>query len=384
MRKYIDVPNKSVRDQIVSILGKGNITFDRNSMPECNYIEESNYPKIRHLIDVPSLEKATSYKGNPEAEFKAFLETHNVFINGYPIMNGKKHPLVTKNKVWGQYCGYLDGKPNGWFRDFTADEFHQCDFTGEVEGVISKAEIAQKNYEKFISDAQKYREVGRKAKKLYDEMGTDNTSNAYIEKKQVKLFNAKLTKDLSAMISIKNIEGYFTQLQFIDPNGKKTMLGEGKVMGSFHQMGFINKYSTIILCEGWATGATLYEHLKHPTICAIHSGNLPLVAEVLKKKYPNNKFVIAADNDRFQKNAPVNINGGVKKAEEAKEILGEEATVITPEFVDIMFDEERHDLIDWNDFYIEYGLDDFLKEAGKFGVKPRRIRKSLRNESISS
>ena len=89
MRKYIDVPNKSVRDQIVSILGKGNITFDRNSMPECNYIEESNYPKIRHLIDVPSLEKATSYKGNPEAEFKAFLETHNVFINGYPIMNGK-------------------------------------------------------------------------------------------------------------------------------------------------------------------------------------------------------------------------------------------------------------------------------------------------------
>jgi phage/plasmid primase-like uncharacterized protein len=376
LRKYIDIPSKEIREKVKAALEGKKLTYDRNSTPECNYIDEKDFHLIKHLLNVNKENGKQTYTGDPRVEFKAFIEGHGYPVNGYPEMDGEKHLLTLNKKVKAQYCGYTDGKPNGWLRDFVSGEYLQCKFSGKIEGdfKISKAEMAQKSYDKFVDKAKTHREIGKKAHWLFENKGTKKETTAYLDKKKVKKFTTRITEDNSVMVPLKNFEGFFTNLQFIAADGSKKFLGEGKLDGTFFQMGFIAPKSTIILCEGFATGATMYENLKHPTICAMTSNNLVSIAAIIKKKYPDNKVFIAADNDRFQKKAKVNINAGVVKAEQAQELIGEKAKIGVPDFDDKLYAEEQHDLIDWNDFILEYGKESFLKDLEGQGIKPKRER----------
>ena len=89
----------------------------------------------------------------------------------------------------------------------------------------------------------------------------------------------------------------------------------------------------IIICEGYATASSLqklsqYIELlkdKCAVVSAIDSGNLLSVGQTLKNKYPNKKFILAADNDRFS-----GINVGVQEAEKVASEIG--AIVVIPQF----------------------------------------------------
>ena len=54
-----------------------------------------------------------------------------------------------------------------------------------------------------------------------------------------------------------------------------------------------------MICEGFATGATIRQATKLPVAAAIDSGNLIWCLHVLKQKFPNSRFVICADNDAW-------------------------------------------------------------------------------------
>lgn len=53
----------------------------------------------------------------------------------------------------------------------------------------------------------------------------------------------------------------------------------------------------ILIAEGFATMATLYELTGYPCVAAMNCHNLYAVAEALKAKYPQNKILFLADND---------------------------------------------------------------------------------------
>ena len=56
---------------------------------------------------------------------------------------------------------------------------------------------------------------------------------------------------------------------------------------------------SIYICEGWATGAAIHLNMpNYPTVfCAMSSGNLMAVVEIVKRLFPENRLVIAADHD---------------------------------------------------------------------------------------
>ena len=95
--------------------------------------------------------------------------------------------------------------------------------------------------------------------------------------------------------------------------------------------------STLLICEGYATGATLHESTGHAVAVAFNAGNLKPVAMALRDRYPDFRLILAADNDRHTPGNP-----GLTKANEAALVVG--GLVAAPEFDD---DEPGSDWNDW-------------------------------------
>ena len=65
----------------------------------------------------------------------------------------------------------------------------------------------------------------------------------------------------------------------------------------------------VILCEGFATGASLFDAFHRPVLVAFDAGNLLEVAKAYRARYPHNQIDLCADNDRSKA-----INTGVNAA----------------------------------------------------------------------
>jgi putative DNA primase/helicase len=149
----------------------------------------------------------------------------------------------------------------------------------------------------------------------------------------------------SLVIPLVNFNMTMTSLQFIGLTGGKTFRKGGKVNGSFCQLGgaeFANS-KTWIVCEGYATGASIHEATGLPVLVAFNANNLKPVATSLRLAAPAAKLIIAADNDRFTSIG----NVGVKKAEDAAR--GASAYVVIPQF-------ETDKGTDFNDLAQQKGL----------------------------
>ncbi len=96
----------------------------------------------------------------------------------------------------------------------------------------------------------------------------------------------------------------------------------------------------MLICEGFATGASLYEATRIPTLAAMDAGNLERVATDMRNKYGDNmKITIAADNDHTTSGNP-----GVTYAEKAAAAV--RGTVVIPKFDE---KEKAQKLTDFND-----------------------------------
>lgn len=131
-----------------------------------------------------------------------------------------------------------------------------------------------------------------------------------------------------------NIESY----QTIDADGNKKFMPGGGIGGNCFVIN--GNSSTVCICEGFATGATIFKATGFMVFVAFNSGNMPKVAEQVAEKNKNSNIIICADND--YKN---NINVGLKKGKEAAKNIG--ASCVWPEGIDGT---------DFNDMAAEMGI----------------------------
>ena len=99
----------------------------------------------------------------------------------------------------------------------------------------------------------------------------------------------------------------------------------------------------VLICEGWATGATLHEATQLRVYCAVDAGNLENVAKEIRREFPLVRITICADNDQYGKS-----NTGIKAADKAA--CSVDADVVYPIFSDI-----SNLPTDFNDLYHENG-----------------------------
>jgi putative DNA primase/helicase len=135
-------------------------------------------------------------------------------------------------------------------------------------------------------------------------------THPYLKRKGVHAYGLRLLHD-SLMVPLYDTALTIHGMQFIGTNGdKKFKVGTAK-QGHYYPIGK-PKDKTLLVCEGYATGASLHEATGYGVAIAFDAGNLKPVAEALRQKYPDYRLIVCADNDQWS-----DINTGVIKATEA-------------------------------------------------------------------
>jgi len=210
-------------------------------------------------------------------------------------------------------------------------------------------QVHLKRREEFSKQLQddvelKAAEAAYKAKEQWKNAKPANSSHPYLMAKKVHPYGLRVDgKNL--LVSIYNLaEKDISSLQTIFPNGEKRFLSGGTVQGGFYQIG--DESDEVVICEGFATGASIHEATGLVVAVAFHAGNLLPVAKAIRDKFPNKKLIIAADDD-WQKD----INTGLVKAKEAASLVG--AFLAKP-----LFPKDRGDKdTDFNDLHHLAGID---------------------------
>lgn len=240
-----------------------------------------------------------------------------------------KSPFDRKGKAMtGRYSLKLmpDGRGIGQFFSFkdpdTRHNWHSNNALmmtpAERKALQKRIEAEQKARE--AAEARRQLTCARRLTKLVKLM-PKAVGHPYLTRKGVKAHigvRIRQRRD-ELIIPLQGADGQIWSVQRITKDGKKFMFSGGRKMGSYFPLCSSKEdLSLLLLCEGYATGATIREATGKPVIVAFDSGNLKHVLEALRKKYPESKFLICADNDAYTLNAkkePWNV--GIEKAREA-------------------------------------------------------------------
>lgn len=179
----------------------------------------------------------------------------------------------------------------------------------------------------------------------------------YLAKKQIGVFGGAKILRGTLCIPMLDSEFRFAGMQFIA--SQKPATGTDKKFGKgVDPKGLFNilpgDNSTVYICEGYATGASIHQATGQTVVLAFSAGNLMAVAKTIKNAgaYHDSRLIIAADDDRWNKplaNGAPN-NPGQDKAKEVCAKLG--LSMVTPVFSDL-----SSRPTDFNDLHVLEGID---------------------------
>ncbi len=226
-----------------------------------------------------------------------------------------------------------------WASGFTATwQAERQDSMTPAERARFKREIAKARRERDQEDRQKWQQAAIEARRQWAAAIPETGAHRYLIAKQVQAHGIR-SNGFQLLIPVHSIDGDLQSLQIINPAGSKCFLPGGRITGGMFTIGEIDPAGTILICEGYATGATLHEDSGHPVVVAFNAGNLKPVSIAMRRKYPQADLVICGDNDRQTPGNP-----GETKAREAAIATG--ARLAIPQFDD---DEPG---TDWNDWHL--------------------------------
>ena len=170
------------------------------------------------------------------------------------------------------------------------------------------------------------------------------SEHEYLTRKGIKPCGTRLEGN-KLLIPLMGEDGKIQTLQSIDPTGRKMFVSDAPVSGGLFVVGgkVASAEQPVLICEGFATAASLHQATGYVVVCAFNSGNLTKVADRLHQRYPDKQYLVAGDDDRSKAH-----NVGREAALQAAAVLGCE--VIFPAFA------EGSTGTDFNDMAAESGL----------------------------
>lgn len=136
---------------------------------------------------------------------------------------------------------------------------------------------------------------------------TENGESDYLVRKCIGAHGVRFSPSGALAVPMLDTSGKIHGLQIIrSRKAAKTGLPEKQywpvgvvTKGHFHLIG--SPQWILLLCEGYATGATLFEATGYPVAIAFDAGNLVAVAAELRKRYKRVQILICADDDVLRK-----------------------------------------------------------------------------------
>lgn len=223
----------------------------------------------------------------------------------------------------GAYVLHLDGqRPAGYFEDFITGTKSNWKFGGDhtppsPEERRRMMEAAERRKQ---DDARRYEAAAATARRLWTSAEiVTGRDHPYLQRKRVDSHGLRrlriwykrvqnpagewqnLTVHDVLLVPLLDSSGALHNLQAIFPQSHpllsrdKDFLRGGRLRGLFHSIGAATP--TRIICEGYATGASIHAATGLQVHCAFSAGNLLAVAQAIRTATPGAKVIIAADND---------------------------------------------------------------------------------------
>ena len=284
------------------------------------------------------------------------------------VADGVLHRFGTNGKAddkSGWYCLHGDGMPAGGYGCWRSDISGTWNAGSDSEySQAEKAEHAARMRDIKVAreaeDSARKSEAKKRAGDIWSAARPAPDDHAYLKAKNVKAHGLRVS-DGRLIVPLCDASGEIKSLQIITADGAKKFLPGGHVSGSFYLIG--EPRDTILLSEGFATGATLHEATGHAVVVAFNAGNLEPVARAIRQKYPKARLTICADDDNATPGNP-----GLSKARAAAAAVG--AAIAVPDF-----GPDRPDaMTDFNDLHRLHGLDAVREQIARASKERRNDR----------
>lgn len=234
--------------------------------------------------------------------FKTAMQDAGIIPPDEIIGDGALHRFKINGKQDGAYCLHLDGKAAGYFEDFRQGIKRTWKQKGDSKSLSNterQAFAIERQRQAEVRQAEQTARHDESAKKslcIWSHATPAPANNPYLLKKRITPHSARLGRDKTLIIPLFNANKELINLQFISETGTKRFLSGGKKKGCFYCLGdtITNK---VLICEGFATGASLHEDSGYLTVIAFDAGNLKEAAISIKSLYPDADIIICGDND---------------------------------------------------------------------------------------
>ena len=282
--------------------------------------------------------RAIEAKGiTPPAEIIADGEIHR-FDSDHSGKSNGAYVLHSDEPQSGWFKCWKTGTENNWSRGYSE--------TDPVKKEQFQKLIKQRTQERTVKILELQKNAAIKASTEYQDAKPADPDHPYLKRKQIKpvkgLKQDPTTGDLIVPIYCKN--GNIISRQTINKEGDKYFLKDGQTKGGYFDFGETTE--NIVICEGFATGASIFEATGYRVRLAFNCGNLKEVAITSKEEYPKAHIIIAGDDDHKTEGNP----GRIKAIEAASSI---DTSVVFPDF-----GENRPEkATDFNDLHCLNGLD---------------------------
>ena len=230
--------------------------------------------------------------------------------NGWYVLHA--HPILA-----GAFGSWKTGESHNWreVRDKPPTHHERA----QLRQAMQAAQVVR-----LVEQATVHEQARTKADRLWKQARPATNAHPYLQRKRITAIGIRRLRDM-LLIPARDSGGVLHTLQFIGPDGSKRFLSGGRISGCYYAMG--RPAGVLLLCEGYATGATLYQATGHAVAVAFNCGNLPAVARVLRAKFPMARIVVCADNDTHTPGNP-----GVTRAQEAARAVG--GALVVPHFAE--------------------------------------------------
>lgn len=245
------------------------------------------------------------------------------------IADGNLHRCPTQakpHKQNGAYIAHLDTPATLWWCNWEDGE--QGSFTDTEKKIQSPAEKEELKQRQAIMKLQREAEFAERqaaaaqtAQRELNDALPCSQAHPYLQRKGVpSLANIRQSRNGKLLIPVQDSSGIVQSVQYIFPDGEKRFLVGGKIHGGY----FVIQGKLeipLIICEGYATGASIHLACDCTVYVAFSAINLPQVAVIARRMYPDKSILICADNDE----------AGRSKGQEAAQKA--QARLVLPAFI---------------------------------------------------
>ncbi|EML1601815.1 TPA: toprim domain-containing protein [Burkholderia cepacia ATCC 25416] len=288
-------------------------------------------------------------------EFEAATREHGLILNGPAEADGEFHRVSVEGdkpgKQSGSYRLFLDGAPRGFIQNYREGgglNWRPSDAAKFTLTAEERSADAQRQRDRAAERAAKHDERAAWVAEEWRRLPIASDDHAYLARKGVVNHGLKHDRHGNLVMPLVDIDGRLWSVQRISPDGNKLFTKDGRTLACFSPVGADDPQKPIVIAEGYATSASLYEITGLPVVCALNAGNLQPVAEAFRQKYPDRPILIAGDNDHLKESSG-KPNVGKDASFATAEVVG--GHVLLPAFA------PDDGGTDWNDLAASRGRD---------------------------